>query len=148
MKHSVLGFGPACVIASAWLSAAACAQTPGPSAPPAAAPSGFVATPLHVAPVTGDDARESVLINATFLPGASTPVHRHPGDCIGTVVEGTIEMRIPGQEPRRYSAGQAYNNPRGVVHQLVNVGGTPARVLNTLLVDKGKPRSEAATPGQ
>ncbi|MBI5256316.1 MAG: cupin domain-containing protein [Burkholderiales bacterium] len=129
--------------AGALLAALAClpamAQTPPPASPQG---SGFVSAPLISAPITGDDGKEAVLVSATLAVGAATPVHRHPGDCIGTVVEGTIEMRIPGQEPRRYNAGQAYTSARGTTHQLVNVGTTPARFLNTLLVDKGKPRIE------
>ena len=148
MNRITTPVGRMSLVTGASLLAAACAQTPATVSAPAAAPSGFVSSPLQVAPVTGDNNRESVLISGSFSPGASTPMHRHPGDCIGTIVEGTIEMRIPGQEAKRYSAGQAYNNPRGVVHQLVNVGATPARVLNTLLVDKGKPRLELVTTGQ
>ncbi|HOM14150.1 MAG TPA: cupin domain-containing protein [Rubrivivax sp.] len=117
----------------------ALAQAPAP-APATPAAAGFVSAPLISAPISGDDTKEAVLVSATLAVGASTPVHRHPGDCIGTVVEGTVEMRVPGQEPRRYTAGQGYASPRGTVHQLVNVGTTPARILNTLVVDKGRPR--------
>ena len=121
---------------------AACSNI-APSPPPAApAPgAGFVATPLSVMPLTGDAQREAVIVSATLAVGASAPLHTHPGDCIGAVVEGDVEMRIPGQEPRRYTAGQSFTNPRGTVHQLVNVGTAPARYLSTLIVDKGQPRT-------
>jgi hypothetical protein len=36
-------------------------------------------------------------------------------------------------------------NPRGAIHELKNVGDTPVRVVNTLVVDKGKPRMQPAS---
>jgi hypothetical protein len=54
-------------------------------------PPGFATTALTVAPLTGDATRESVLASASFSPGASSPLRRHPGDCVGTVVEGTVD---------------------------------------------------------
>ncbi len=138
-KHTpFLGRAPTLALAAglAALGSAALAQA-----------AGFASTTLITSPITGDDTREAVLATATLAPGAATPVHSHPGDCIGTVIEGTIELRIPGKEARRYAAGEAYANPRGTVHQLVNVGSTPVRIVNTLLVDKGKPRLEVQPPG-
>jgi quercetin dioxygenase-like cupin family protein len=58
------------------------------------------------------------------------------------VIEGTVELVVEGKEPRRFSAGQAWHNPRGPVHYFRNVGGSPARLVNTLVVDKGKPRTQ------
>lgn len=102
---------------------------------------GFDSRPIHTAPVTGDDRREIVLISVSIAPGASSPVHTHPGDCVGTVVDGQIELRITGREPRRVAAGEAFSNPGGTVHQFVNVGDKPVRLLTTLVVEKGKPRT-------
>jgi len=87
---------------------------------------GFEAKPMQVSPIT---------------PGASSPRHTHPGDCYGAVLEGTVELVVDGSEARRFSGGQAWHNPRGPVHYFRNVGDTPARLINTLIVDKGKPRT-------
>ena len=57
------------------------------------------------------------------------------------MLEGTVELFVEGQESRRFDAGQAWHNPRGPVHYFKNVGSTPARLVNTLIVDKGKPRT-------
>ncbi len=132
---------PALIAAGSLLGGGALAQTPAPASAAAGTTApGFVSRPIAFAPISGDDTKEAVLITATLAAGAATPVHTHPGDCIGTVVEGAIEMRIAGQPPKRYVAGEAYSSPRGTVHQLANVGEGPARFLNTLIVDKGKPR--------
>lgn len=69
-------------------------------------------------------------------------MHTHPGDCIGSVVEGTVELLVEGQQPRLVSAGEAYNNLRGTVHGFRSVGGGHARLLNNLMADKGVPRTQ------
>lgn len=103
-----------------------------------------VIKPLQASPVTGDATKELVLLSVTLAPGAAVPPHTHPGDCIGSVVEGTVELLVAGQPPRRVSAGEAYTNTRGTVHGFRNVGDGPARLLNNLHVDKGAPRSQPA----
>jgi quercetin dioxygenase-like cupin family protein len=37
------------------------------------------------------------------------------------------------------SAGESYANPRGTVHSFRNITDSQARLLNTLVVDKGVP---------
>jgi quercetin dioxygenase-like cupin family protein len=104
--------------------------------------SGFAAKPLLLSTVEGDETKEATMLAITIAPGGSSGRHTHPGDCYGTVVEGTVELRLEGREPRRLSPGEAWHNPRGAVHELRNVGDSPVRVVNTLLVDKGKPRMQ------
>lgn len=104
--------------------------------------SGFVAKPLLLSTVERDESKETAMLAITIAPGGSSGRHTHPGDCYGTVVEGSVELRVEGREPRRVSAGEAWHNPRGVIHELRNVGDAPVRVVNTLVVDKGKPRMQ------
>lgn len=112
-----------------------------PALAPAAPPTpGFVSKPLQITPVTGVEGKEAALILVTLEPGASSPPHNHPGDCIGVVIDGVIDMRAEGQAIRRLAAGEAYQNLGGVPHQFTNVGDKPVRMINTLIVDKGKPR--------
>jgi quercetin dioxygenase-like cupin family protein len=118
------------------------AQTPGTGlAPVVPQTAGFKSQPILVSPITGIDDRELVLISVTLEPGASSPVHWHPGDCYATVIEGMIEVRFEGKEPRRLSAGEVQASLGKPVHQFVNVGDKPARLLTTLVVEKGKPRT-------
>lgn len=106
--------------------------------------SGFAAKPLLQATVEGDENKETVLLAISIAPGGTSGRHTHPGDCYGTVFEGTVELRVDGREPRRVSAGDAWHNARGVVHELRNAGDAPVRVVNTLVIDKGKPRMQPA----
>ena len=131
------------------------AQTAGASAPTAASGTavpaagvsrpGFDSKPILTSPISGDDQKEIVVISVAIAPGGSSPPHTHPGDCVGTVVEGQIELRAVGKDPRQVSAGTAFANPRGTVHQFVNSSDKPARLLTTLVVEKGKPRTVMQT---
>ena len=110
-----------------------------PPAAPAAAPS-FVSKPLQVSPISGEDKKEIVLISVSMPSGGSVPLHTHPGDCVGSVASGEVELLVQGQAARRLAAGDSYANPRGTVHGFRNVGSGEARLLNNLVADKGAPR--------
>jgi quercetin dioxygenase-like cupin family protein len=114
---------------------------------------GFVAVPLLRTEVTGDAARDAVVARGELAPGATTGRHTHPGDEYAYVIEGTLELRSDGRPPRRVTAGEAYHNPRGVVHETRNVGDGVARLASVFVVDKGKPliervESTPAGPGR
>jgi quercetin dioxygenase-like cupin family protein len=120
-----------CVLVAA---AAVAQQASAPAAPL------FVSKPLIASPVTGGDKKEIVLMSVALQPTGAVPLHTHPGDCVGSVIEGTVELLVDGQPPRRVAAGDTYANPRGTPHGFRNVGDAPARLLNSLVVDKGAPR--------
>lgn len=126
----------------AWvLAAAASSHAQQASAP---APQTYSSKPIIAAPVTGDDRKEMVLVAVFINPAGAVPMHTHPGDCVGSVVEGVVELVVEGQAPRRMGAGEAYSNLRGAVHGFRNVGDGQARLLNSLVVDKGAPRVQPA----
>jgi quercetin dioxygenase-like cupin family protein len=103
---------------------------------------GFVNNLMLVSPISGDEAKEMAFNDISMAPGASSPRHTHPGDCYGAVIDGTVELRIEGHEPSLFSARQVWHVPRGLIHEFVNVGDTPVRLVNTLVVDKGKVRTQ------
>lgn len=113
------------------------------SANTAAAPSVSVRKIASI-PVTGDNTKELVVLAITVPPGAAAPMHQHPGDCIGSVVDGNVELLVQGQAARTIAAGQGYSNPRGVVHGFRNIGQTTAHLVNSFVVDKGVPLTQAA----
>jgi quercetin dioxygenase-like cupin family protein len=102
-------------------------------------PPPFSSKPVQSSPVTGDPSKEILLLSVSIAPGGAVPTHIHPGDCVGSVVEGSVELIVEGKEPRRISAGEAYANPRGTVHSFRNTSDSQGRLLNTLVVDKGVP---------
>ena len=105
---------------------------------------GLTAKPLLRSTVSGDDTKETIVALGELAPGGTTGRHTHPGDEYATVLEGAVELRMEGQPPRRVGAGEAYHNARGIVHETVNVGATPVRLLSTFVVEKGKPFLEPA----
>jgi len=105
---------------------------------------GVTSKPLLRSSVSGDSTKESILLSVEFAPGATTGRHSHPGDEYAAVLQGTLELRLEGQEPRRVTAGEAYHNPQGVVHETRNVGDSVARTVATFVVEKGKPRTVPA----
>lgn len=108
------------------------------TAPPSSAPL-YASRPIITSPMTGDERRQMVLVSVAIQPTGAVPMHTHPGDCVGTVVDGAVELLVEGQAPRRVAAGETYANPRGTVHGFRNVGDVPARLINSLVVDKGVP---------
>lgn len=111
------------------------AQAPGMPQTP-----GFQSKPIQSAPVSGDESKEMHAIAVSIAPGGYSPAHVHPGDCLGTVIEGTVDLVADGKETRRVGAGEAFSNPRGTVHQFRNSGDTAVRMITFVVVDKGKPR--------
>jgi quercetin dioxygenase-like cupin family protein len=106
---------------------------------PTSNPPPFSSKPVQSSPVTGDASKEILLLSVSIAPGGAVPTHVHPGDCVGSVVEGSVELIVDGKEPRRLSAGESHANPRGTVHSFRNTSGSQARLLNTLVIDKGAP---------
>ena len=108
---------------------------------------GFTSKAVQTSPITGDDTKQVVLMAVSIQPGAAVPPHTHPGDCVGALVEGNVELLVLGKEPRRLVAGDTYANPQGTVHWFRNTGESPAKLLNTLVVLKGVPPVQpASTP--
>ncbi|MBV8432619.1 MAG: cupin domain-containing protein [Solirubrobacterales bacterium] len=72
-------------------------------------------------------------------PEAQPFRHKHPGEEVIYVLEGTLEYDIDGQPPLTVSAGDALMVPPETVHSVRNVGDGPAAELATYIVEKGKP---------
>src|ERR1041385_2663162 len=88
--------------------------------------------------------RHAVQALAEFVPGGAAGKHTHPGEELGYVVEGTLELLIDGQPPRTVKAGESFFVPAGMVHDGRNVGSGPAKVLATYIGEKGKPVASPA----
>lgn len=92
--------------------------------------------------VSGQPNLHSVTANIDWPAGASTGRHIHGGDEYAVVLEGAITVTSDGEAPRTYTAGQAYHNARGVVHEARNAAATPAKTVAVLIVDKGAPLTQ------
>jgi len=83
--------------------------------------------------------REAVTAVAESQPGASPGRHTHPGEEIGYVLEGTVNLEQQGKPAITLKAGQTFLIPAGTIHNATNNGSGTARILATYIVEKGKP---------
>ena len=82
---------------------------------------------------------EVVQVRVDFDPGYSFPRHRHPGEEVIYILEGTIEYQIEGKPPMTYKAGEVLTVPAETIHWGKNISSVNAAELATYIVEKGKP---------
>ena len=85
--------------------------------------------------------REVVQVRVDFGPGVVAPRHKHSGEEVIYVLEGTLEYQVEGQAPVTLKAGGVLFIPAGKIHGAKNVGSGAAAELATYIVEKGKPLS-------
>ncbi|SHN11703.1 Cupin domain-containing protein [Duganella sacchari] len=88
--------------------------------------------------------REAVVARVELDVGVAAGRHSHPGDEISYVLEGEGELLIEGEDPRRLKAGDSFIIPAGTIHDAVNTGKGPMKLVGVYVVDKGKPLATAA----
>jgi quercetin dioxygenase-like cupin family protein len=104
---------------------------------------GFTRTVLQDQDLTAQG-RHAVVARAEFVPGGAAGKHTHPGEELGYVVEGTLQLLVEGKPPVTLKKGEVFFVPAGVVHDGKNVGKGKAVVLATYVVEKGKPVASPA----
>ena len=72
-------------------------------------------------------------------PEAPFVRHKHPGEEIIYVLEGSLEYELDGRPPITVEAGHGLTVPAETVHAVRNVGNGPAAELATYVVEKDKP---------
>ncbi len=83
--------------------------------------------------------REAVQARIDIAPGGVAAWHRHPGEEIIYIVEGTLEYQLEGQKPVTLKAGEVLFVPAGVAHMARNRSTANGAELATYIVEKGKP---------
>ncbi|MDP9423392.1 MAG: cupin domain-containing protein [Pseudomonadota bacterium] len=82
---------------------------------------------------------ETLQARVDFAPGAFFPAHRHPGEEIIYVLEGTLVYEVEGQPPVTLKAGDVLFVPYGKAHSARNIGDGNGADLATYVIEKGKP---------
>ncbi|MBB6189151.1 cupin domain-containing protein [Rhodanobacter sp. MP7CTX1] len=85
---------------------------------------------------------EAVEVRIDIDPGMIVPNHKHPGEEVVYVLHGSLEYRLEGSPPAMLKAGDSLFIPKGVVHNVKNVGSDNASEVSTYIVEKGKPLAE------
>ena len=94
---------------------------------------------LERLPVPGDD-RELVVVEVTYPPGGSAPVHRHPVGGAIYIVEGVAESAYGSDDPRQYRAGETLQDRSDIPHTLFRNCDPerPLRFLTIYVLEPGR----------
>ena len=83
--------------------------------------------------------REVIQNRVAIGPEAPAIEHKHPGEEIIYVLEGSLEYQVESQLPTTLNAGDVWLVPAETIHAVKNVGSGNAAELATYVVEKGKP---------
>jgi quercetin dioxygenase-like cupin family protein len=94
--------------------------------------SGVTRKLLERLPLPGDR-RELAVVEVTYPPGGTAPLHRHPVGGIIYIVEGVAESAYDSDEPRQYRAGETLQDRPDTPHTLFR-NCDPERPLRFLTI--------------
>jgi quercetin dioxygenase-like cupin family protein len=80
---------------------------------------------------------EVFIDKATLEPSDVAPYHFHPGDATVVVTQGTLTLTTGCGDVQQYSAGQAFVEPAGVVHQVSNEGSETVIFYGVIVAPAG-----------
>ena len=83
--------------------------------------------------------REIVQVLTTIPAGVSSGWHLHPGEEVGYILAGTVELAIRGRPTVTLHAGDGFLVPPRTPHDARDVGPDAGRMLSTYLVEIGEP---------
>src|SRR3954451_24955618 len=83
--------------------------------------------------------RDIVQVLTEIPAGVESGWHVHPGEEVGFIVAGTVEMRIEGRPTLTLHAGDGFLIPPRTAHNAYDVGPETGRMLSTYIVEAGEP---------
>src|SRR3954451_15167896 len=83
--------------------------------------------------------REMVQVLTEIPVGVESGWHTHPGEEVGYIAAGTVEMEIAGRPSLTLEAGQGFLIPPGTPHNARDLGPGTGRMLSTYIVDPAQP---------
>jgi quercetin dioxygenase-like cupin family protein len=83
--------------------------------------------------------RDIVQVRTTIPVGVESGWHVHPGEEIGYILEGTVDLEIRGRPAVTLRAGDGFLVPPRTPHNARDVGSGPGMMLSTYLVETGEP---------
>ena len=82
--------------------------------------------------------REMVQVETLIPAGVESGWHIHPGEEVGYIVEGQVEMMVQGRAAVVLQPGQGFLIPPRVPHNARDLGPETGRMLSTYLVETGQ----------
>jgi quercetin dioxygenase-like cupin family protein len=83
--------------------------------------------------------REIVQVLTEIPEGVESGWHTHPGEEVGYLLAGTVQMRIRDAATLVLHAGDGFLIPPRTPHNALDVGPGTGRMLSTYLVEIGQP---------
>jgi quercetin dioxygenase-like cupin family protein len=83
--------------------------------------------------------REIVQVRTEIPAGVESGWHMHPGEEVGYIVAGTVEMMIQGRPTLTLHAGDPFLIPPRTPHNALDVGPETGQMLSTYIVEVGQP---------
>ncbi len=85
--------------------------------------------------------REMVQVRTEIPCGVASGWHTHPGEEVGYIVAGTVQMEIEDRATLLLNAGDGFLIPTRVPHNATDLGPDAGRMLSTYIVESGQPVS-------
>ena len=79
--------------------------------------------------------REIVQVLTEIPCGVESGWHIHPGEEVGYILTGTVQMMIPGQPALTLHAGDPFLMPPRTPHNALDIGPETGHMLSTYIVE-------------
>jgi quercetin dioxygenase-like cupin family protein len=83
--------------------------------------------------------REMVQVRTEIPPGVASGWHTHPGEEVGYIIAGTVQMEIRDRPTLILNAGGGFLIPPRVPHNALDLGPATGLMLSTYIVEIGQP---------
>jgi quercetin dioxygenase-like cupin family protein len=83
--------------------------------------------------------REIVQVETRIPPGVESGWHVHPGEEVGYIIAGDVEMKVQGRPTVILHAGDGFLIPPNTPHNARDLGPETGRMLSTYIVEPGQP---------
>lgn len=93
--------------------------------------------------------REMVQVLTEIPAGVASGWHTHPGEEVGYILAGEVEMMVEGRATVVLNAGEGFLIPANTPHNARDLGPETGQMLSTYIVQTGEPLSTLvdAPPG-
>ena len=83
--------------------------------------------------------REIVQVLTEIPAGVESGWHQHPGEEVGYILAGTVQMEIQGKPTVILHAGVGFLMPPRTPHNATDLGPDTGQMLSTYIVEVGQP---------
>jgi len=83
--------------------------------------------------------RQIIQVLTEIPAGVESGWHMHPGEEVGYILAGTVEMQIEGKPTLPLHAGDPFLMPPRTPHNATDLGPDTGMMLSTYIVEVGEP---------